>query len=108
MKMRLRKAAVILGLTGLLLAAPSVAGAADGATLFRSNCAGCHGRAGKGDGPGARSLNPKPPDLTQSRLSLPQIMKIVRDGRGACPSWRSSLSDGDIKNVSSHAKKLQK
>lgn len=108
MKMRLRITAVILGLAGLMLAAPMVANAADGATLFRSNCAGCHGRAGKGDGPGARSLNPKPPDLTKSKLGVQQIMKIVRDGRGACPSWRSSLSDADIRNVANHTKGLQK
>ncbi len=29
-------------------------------TLFRTRCAVCHGDVGKGDGPGAAALNPKP------------------------------------------------
>jgi len=35
-----------------------------GATVYRANCAGCHGQVGRGDGPMAAGLNPKPADLT--------------------------------------------
>ena len=35
-----------------------------GPDLFRSYCASCHGRDGKGDGPVAAALNSKIPDLT--------------------------------------------
>ena len=35
-----------------------------GADIFRSYCASCHGRDGKGDGPVASALNTKVPDLT--------------------------------------------
>ena len=38
--------------------------ASDGPEMFRSYCAPCHGKAGKGDGPAAAALNPKPADLT--------------------------------------------
>ena len=37
----------------------------DGRQQFDSYCAPCHGKAGKGDGPAAASLTPKPADLTQ-------------------------------------------
>ena len=37
----------------------------DGLEMFTSYCAPCHGRTGKGDGPAAKALNPKPADLTQ-------------------------------------------
>lgn len=37
---------------------------AKGKTLFTVNCASCHGVAGKGDGPAAAALNPKPRDFT--------------------------------------------
>ena len=38
---------------------------ADGAEMYRSYCAACHGVSGKGDGPAAKALNTKPSDLTQ-------------------------------------------
>jgi len=40
--------------------------AADGATLFRTYCASCHGAAGRGDGAMAGQLRRVPPDLTTS------------------------------------------
>jgi mono/diheme cytochrome c family protein len=36
----------------------------DGAQVFRSYCASCHGVDGKGEGPAARALKQAPPDLT--------------------------------------------
>ena len=35
-----------------------------GAEAYRTYCAGCHGRSGKGDGPVAGSLRQAPPDLS--------------------------------------------
>jgi mono/diheme cytochrome c family protein len=36
---------------------------ARGKDIFEANCASCHGVSGKGDGPAAQALNPKPADL---------------------------------------------
>ena len=36
----------------------------DGATIFKNNCAACHGREGRGDGPASKALNRRVPDLT--------------------------------------------
>jgi len=38
----------------------------DGAIIFRARCASCHGPDGKGDGPLAAALIPRPRDLTRS------------------------------------------
>lgn len=61
-----------------------------GARLFATNCATCHGVAGRGDGLAAAALNPRPKDLTsQSVQSEPDgalFWKITR-GRGAMPAW---------------------
>jgi len=43
----------------------AVTNPSDGQAMFGSYCAPCHGRSGKGDGPAARALDPKPADLTQ-------------------------------------------
>ena len=45
-------------------ALPPVSAAADGAALFRTYCANCHGTAGRGDGAMAGQLRRLPPDLT--------------------------------------------
>ena len=45
-------------------AAPAAATATDGATLFRSYCATCHGATGRGDGAMSAQLRRQPPDLT--------------------------------------------
>lgn len=37
----------------------------DGVGMFRGYCAPCHGTSGKGDGPAAAALNPKPANLTE-------------------------------------------
>ena len=38
---------------------------ADGPQMFATYCAPCHGKTGKGDGPAAPALTPRPADLTQ-------------------------------------------
>lgn len=47
------------------LAPAPVTNASDGAEMYQSYCAACHGKAGKGDGPAAVALKTKPVDLTQ-------------------------------------------
>lgn len=46
------------------LMSPSDALVNQGKTTFAVNCASCHGTGGKGDGPAAAALNPKPRDFT--------------------------------------------
>jgi mono/diheme cytochrome c family protein len=37
----------------------------DGATIFRNNCAACHGLEGRGHGPASKALKRNVPDLTR-------------------------------------------
>jgi len=39
--------------------------AASGSEMYKSYCAACHGKDGKGDGPAATALKAPPSDLTQ-------------------------------------------
>jgi mono/diheme cytochrome c family protein len=55
--------------------------------MFDSRCAACHGTAGKGDGPGAAALNPKPRNYTdkawQASVTDEQIKKTIVYGGAA-------------------------
>lgn len=48
--------------------------------VFDSRCGACHGTSGKGDGPGAAALNPKPRNYTDK-------------------SWQASVTDEQIKKT---------
>ncbi len=51
---------------------------ARGARLFGEQCASCHGPAGRGDGPLARSLVPPPADLTAAALAATSPLEFYR------------------------------
>ncbi|HKK55672.1 c-type cytochrome [Marinobacter sp.] len=82
--------------------------AARGAVLFAASCVSCHGAEGKGDGPRAYFIFPKPRNFTspESRRALnrPAISMAVQHGvRGReMPAWRHVLSDQEIADVSEY------
>jgi len=62
-----------------------------GDKVAKVNCVSCHGPLGKGNGPAAVALNPKPADWTSKRvqdMSDGEIFWKITTGRGAMPSWR--------------------
>ncbi len=88
------------------------AGLAEGAELFKQNCAACHGQGGAGDGVFASQLaaaNPalvgmgtrKPADFTDASRMLaasPALLqgKILRGGMGTgMPSWGPIFTDSE-------------
>ncbi|MEO8226069.1 MAG: FTR1 family protein [Gemmatimonadota bacterium] len=76
---------------------PSVA---RGATVYRANCASCHGNLGRGDGPAAASLSPRPANLADTALRssspLDYYHRITIGVAGtAMPSFESRLSADD-------------
>ena len=65
--------------------------AEQGEKVAKVNCVSCHGVKGKGDGPAAVALNPKPADWTSKRvqdMSDGEIFWKMTTGRGAMPAWR--------------------
>jgi len=69
------------------------AGLKAGKSLFDTNCAMCHGNAGKGDGPAGAALNPKPRDLASKAVQAQtdgELFWKISEGRGAMPTWKSS------------------
>lgn len=69
---------------------PSSSDAARGRALFAANCAGCHGPAGAGDGPGAAMLRPRPGNLAQHVYSRARVLDALWNGVGgtSMQAWR--------------------
>jgi mono/diheme cytochrome c family protein len=93
-------AAAILALS---LAAPG--SAADGARVYASQCSGCHGDEGKGDGPAAAAVLPKPRDLhspevwrDRSDAALHELVKRGKPGT-MMPPFEGILSDEEVAAV---------
>jgi mono/diheme cytochrome c family protein len=92
--------------------------AAKGKTSFDQICASCHGPGGKGDGPAAAALNPKPRDLSNkayvSGLKDDYIKKLIKEGGQAAgksplmPPLGGALKDDDIENVIAYVRSLGK
>ena len=77
----------------------------DGAVLYQSLCAVCHGVEAKGDGPAAAALKQLPPDLTMlsarndGEFPAKKVNMAIREGGASAhgsaemPVWGPALTD---------------
>jgi mono/diheme cytochrome c family protein len=76
---------------------------------YERYCQKCHGEQGKGDGPGAAMLNPKPRDYTDCKVMQnkkdDELIKVITDGGEAngmsadMQPWGGTLSAEEIKQL---------
>lgn len=72
---------------------------AQGKQIYDDKCAACHGTSGRGDGPAAAALNPKPANLTEPNFmrTLPvdcHLYVLAEGVRGtAMPPWKALGED---------------
>jgi len=90
-----------------------------GKAVYDAQCVECHGNGGKGDGPSAAYLVPRPRDFTTAKYKIrstesgtmpsdDDLIGSVRRGLygTAMPGWDRILSDADINDVVQFVKSL--
>lgn len=108
-----------IALCAVMLGTTLLAHAADveqGKKLYGQFCASCHGQSGKGDGPAAAALNPKPRDHTNkeymSQLSDDDLLNVIKNGGASVgksplmPPWGASIKDDQIKDIIAYVRTL--
>lgn len=90
--------------------------AAKGKAMYDQFCAACHGTSGKGDGPAAAALNPRPRDHTDAKymatLKDQDIIKVTKEGGAAVgksplmPPWGGQFTDQQIQDLVAHIRSL--
>lgn len=73
---------------------------AEAETLFTTRCAACHGTTGRGDGPAAAGLNPKPRNYSdrqwQKTVTDEQIEKAILYGGAAIGKSPQMIANPDL------------
>ena len=74
-----------------------------GKAIYVRECSSCHGLQGKGDGPAAIALTPKPRNLAKvtadQNKTDDQFFQQISGGRSPMPAYKSVLSDTQIRQV---------
>ena len=91
---------IILGLAGMAAGDEL----ATGESLYEAKCQICHGANGRGDGPAASALKPKPRDFTNPEFwqnnADDKIKRTVTTGKGMMPAF--SFDDDEIKAITDY------
>ncbi|WP_456427313.1 c-type cytochrome [Rhodocaloribacter sp.] len=70
------------------------------AKLYASYCATCHGNEGRGNGPVAKALQPKPRNLVdpefQKARSDEELFEVILEGKGAMPGFKGQLNESQV------------
>lgn len=86
------------------------ASAKKGAKLFKKFCIVCHGETGEGNGPGSKSLNPKPANLTSELVQNQvdgEIFWKISNGRNAMIKWGPIIPEEDRWDLTNYIRTLK-
>ena len=92
----MRKVALILGILMVLVPASSLFAAVDGAALYKTKCASCHGADGKGSPVGVKmgAKDFHAPEV--AKMSDAELTKIIEDGKAKMPAFKGKLTAEEL------------
>jgi cytochrome c6 len=100
---------VFLTALALVLALPAFAAGSDGAALYKSKCAMCHGADGAGDTPAGKTMKVR--DLRSADVQKQtdvQLTDVIAGGKGKMQGYGKTLSTADIQALIAHIRTLKK
>ena len=80
-----------------------------GKDVYTHQCFSCHGAGGKGDGPAAKDLNPRPHDLGAANVagqSDGALFWKITEGRKPMPSFEKLISEDERWHVINYVRTL--
>lgn len=93
----------LVAATGVSAFAEAKGKAEEGKKIYQQFCANCHGPEGKGDGPAAKVLNPKPADHSDGSkmcaMTDDVLFKTIKEGGASVgkspvmPAWGPQLKE---------------
>jgi mono/diheme cytochrome c family protein len=91
----------------LILASSSIAVAADGAAIFKAQCAKCHGDSGQSDTAVGKAMKVPPlaGDAAVQKMSDADVAARVKNN-AKHPAGVKGLSDDDVNAVAAYVKQL--
>ena len=96
-------------LAAVSLIAATSAFAADGAALFKSKCAMCHGADARGETSVGKSLKLR--DFSSADVQKQtdaELKKIIEDGRGKMPPYKTKLTANETNTLMTFIRTLKK
>jgi len=101
---------MLILLTATALTLPAFAAESPGAVVYRTKmCKACHGDDGSGNTPAGKTV--KAADLRSDEVqkkSDAELSATVINGKGKMPSFKSSLSQQQVKDVVAFVRTLKK
>lgn len=86
------------------------AAAADAASIYRRQCASCHGRDGRGRTRKGRQTNAR--DMTpaswQDDVSDERLFNSISNGRNKMPAFGKKISENDIDALVAYVRRLRR
>lgn len=102
----MKKTMLMFAIFGLILAMAMPVLAADGAAIYKSKCAMCHGPDGAKVNPAMNIKALSGPDVQKKTDA--QLTEAVSKGVGKMPAYAGKLSDEEIKAVVAFVRTLKK
>ncbi len=96
----MKKTAVLVILSILVLAFASVASAEDAAAIYKTKCATCHGATGAADTGMGKTLKLRALGSAEvQKLTDEELNTIITKGKGKMPAYGTKLSVDDVKGL---------